>query len=187
MHGQQVGYTRVSTIDQNTVRQLDGVTLDRVFEDKASGKDTNRPQLDSCLSHLREGDTLNVHSIDRLARNLADLSKLVDQLTARGVAVKFHNECLTFTGDDSPSNKLMLQMMGAFAEFERSMIRSRQAEGIAAAQNKGTRFGAKPKLTTVQIEQIAARVSNGEFIKTLADEHGVSRQTLHTALKRLAA
>jgi len=102
MSGQQVGYLRVSTVIQNTARQLEGVALDKVFEDRASGKNTDRPQLAACLSHLREGDTLHVHSMDRLCRNLDDLRRIVKDLTGRGVVVRFHKEGLTFTGEDSP-------------------------------------------------------------------------------------
>ena len=133
MKGQNVGYIRVSSVDQNSDRQLSDTSLDVVFEDKCSGKDTQRPQLKACLRHLRSGDALHVHSIDRLARNLKDLQTLVEELTGRGVTIRFNKENLTFTGDANPMQKLMLQMMGAFAEFERSMIRERQREGIAAA------------------------------------------------------
>src|SRR5689334_15803045 len=131
--GQRVGYIRVSTLDQSTARQLDGVDLDKVFEDKASGKDTHRPQLKACLAHLREGDTLIVHSMDRLARNLTDLRALVDDLVARGVAVQFVKEGQTFTGKADHMARLMLNLMGSFAEFEREIIRERQREGIAIA------------------------------------------------------
>jgi DNA invertase Pin-like site-specific DNA recombinase len=117
-------------LDQNPERQLDQVNLDRIFTDKASGKDTSRPQLAELLAFIREGDTVVVHSMDRLARNLDDLRKLVQQLTQRGVCVEFLKESLTFTGEDSPMSQLLLSVMGAFAEFERALIRERQREGI---------------------------------------------------------
>ena len=94
MSGKQIGYIRVSTIDQNTDRQLHGITLDKVFEDKCSGKDANRPQLKECLSYLRDGDTLHIHSIDRLARSLRDLLNIVEELLGRGVKIIFHKETL---------------------------------------------------------------------------------------------
>jgi DNA invertase Pin-like site-specific DNA recombinase len=97
---QRVGYIRVSTLDQNTIRQLEGVTLDKTFTDKASGKDTHRPALVAALEYVREGDVLVVHSLDRLARNLEDLLGLVRKLTERGVTVEFISERLTFSGDD---------------------------------------------------------------------------------------
>lgn len=125
MVGQRIGYIRVSTLEQNTVRQFDGVQLDRLFTDKASRKDVKRPQVGELLGFIRDGDTLVVHSMDRLARNLDDLRALVQQLTARGVRVEFLKENLTFTGEDSPLAQLMLSVMGAFAEFERSLVSRR--------------------------------------------------------------
>ncbi|WP_257252733.1 MULTISPECIES: recombinase family protein [unclassified Endozoicomonas] len=182
MKGQNVGYIRVSSIDQNTARQLDGVELDTTFEEHCSGKDTNRPQLKACLRHLRKGDLLHVHSIDRLARSLKDLQTLVEDLTEQGISVQFHKENLMFSGESTPMHKLMFQMMGAFAEFERSMIRERQREGIAAARKQGKQIGAKPKLTKQQLTEIKARISAGEQKKALALEYAVSRQTLYNAL-----
>ena len=142
--GQVVGYIRVSSLDQNTERQLDGRKLDRTFTDKASGKDTNRPELQAAIDYVREGDRLVVHSMDRLARNLDDLRKLVSDLTAHGVVVEFVKECLIFTGEEKAMSKLLLSVMGAFAEFERSLIRERQREGIALAKQKGVYAGRKP-------------------------------------------
>ena len=129
----RVGYIRVSSVDQNTVRQLDGIAVERTFTDKASGKDTTRPALDEMLAFVRDGDTVIVHSMDRLARNLDDLRRVVRSLTGKGVRVDFVKESLAFTGDDSPMATLLLSVMGAFAEFERALILERQREGIAAA------------------------------------------------------
>ena len=133
-----IGYIRVSGVDQNTVRQesaFDGLNLNKVFEDKASGKDVHRPALERCLEVLRDGDTLHVHSIDRLARNMQDLLSLLSDLTGRGVSVKFHKENLTFTPDkENPFQRLQLQLIGSVAEFERAIIRERQREGIAIAK-----------------------------------------------------
>ena len=183
----QVGYRRVSTVDQNNARQLDGLELDKLFEDKASGKDVKRPGLEQCLAYVREGDMLVVHSIDRLARNLADLERLVCDLNGRGVAVRFIKEGLTFgTGDDSPMARLQLQMMGAFAQFERALIRERQREGIAATQAKGKHLGRSASLSGGQVAEIKARVAGGETKKSLAAEYGVSRQTIYSTLERAA-
>lgn len=182
MTGQNVGYIRVSSVDQNTARQLDGIELDTTFEDQCSGKDTNRPQLKACLRHLRKGDRLHIHSIDRLARSLKDLQTLVEGLTEQGVSIQFHKECLTFSGDSNPMHKLMFQMMGAFAEFERSMIGERQREGIAVARKKGKQIGAKPKLSSDQTDELKRRLANGEQKKALALEYGISRQTLYNLL-----
>jgi DNA invertase Pin-like site-specific DNA recombinase len=182
MSGQKVAYIRVSSVDQNTDRQLEGMEFDDTFIDKVSGKDTNRPELTRCLRHIRKGDTLHVHSIDRLARNMADLLRLVDELTGRGVAVDFHKEKLVFTGEENPFQTLQLQMMGAFAEFERSLIRERQREGIAAAKKKGKQIGAKRKLSPEQVVEIRSRLASGVTKKDLAQQYEVSRQTLYTAL-----
>jgi DNA invertase Pin-like site-specific DNA recombinase len=178
----QVGYIRVSTASQNTDRQLASIALDEVFEEKASAKDAKRPVLQACLRYLRKGDTLHVHSMDRLARNLFDLQHLVKDMTSRGVAVQFHKESLTFTGEENPMATLLLQVMGAIAQFERSLIRERQREGIAAAKAKGKQVGAKPKLTAKQIAEIRQRVGQGAMKTALAREYGISRQTLYSAL-----
>ncbi|WP_404420058.1 recombinase family protein [Marinospirillum sp.] len=183
MSGQHLAYIRVSSVDQNTDRQLDGMEFDERFTDKVSGKDTNRPALTECLRHARKGDTLHVHSIDRLARNMSDLMQLVSDLTGRGVTVQFHKENLAFTGEANPFQTLQLQMMGAFAEFERSMIRERQKEGIAIAKRKGKQIGAKRKLTPEQVAEIRCKLASGGTKKDVAQEYGVSRQTLYTALE----
>src|SRR3954462_15501413 len=131
MAGQQIGYIRVSTLDQQTERQLDGIALDQTFSDKASGKDTNRPQLELLLRFARTGDTIIVHSMDRLARNLDDLRRIGQHPTPKGVGIEFVKEHLAFAGEDSPMVSLMLSVMRAFAEFERALIHERQREGIA--------------------------------------------------------
>src|ERR1700693_126287 len=151
MKAKKVGYIRVSSLDQNTDRQLDGITLNKVFTDKCSGKDTHRPQLALALEFLREGDTLLVHSMDRLARHVNDLRHIVKTLTADGIAVLFVKENITFTGDDSPMNNLLLTLLGAVAEFERSMIHERQREGIAIAKTKGVYKGRKQQLTPLPV------------------------------------
>ena len=177
--GQRVGYLRVSTVDQNTDRQLDGISLDKVFTDKASGKDTNRPELTRALEYVREGDILVVHSMGRLARNLEDLRRIVRELTGRGVRVEFVKESLTFTGEDSAMNTLLLSMLGAVAEFERSMILERQREGIAIAKAAGKYKGRKASLTQDQARELSDRLANGESVTALAGEYGVSRQTVY--------
>jgi DNA invertase Pin-like site-specific DNA recombinase len=181
-HDKKIGYVRVSGLDQKTDRQLDGEDLDKVFTDKASGKDTHRPQLQAALDYIREGDELVVHSMDRLARNLDDLRRMVQDLTKKGVHVRFVKENLTFTGEDSPMSNLLLSLLGAVAEFERSMIRERQREGIALAKKAGVYKGRKPSLTKEHVTEIRRRAKAGEQKTSLALEYGVSRQTLYTAL-----
>lgn len=181
-NGHNVGYVRVSSIGQNLERQLDGVALDKIFTEKASAKDVKRPRLNECIDYLRDGDVLHVHSIDRLARNLIDLQTILQNLNGKGVAVRFHKEGLMFTGDDNPMSKLMLQMMGAFAEFERNLIKERQMEGIKVALKNGVKFGRQRVLTDEQVIEIKNRIANGEQKKALAAEYGISRQTLYTAI-----
>jgi len=177
--GQKVGYVRVSTVEQHTGRQLDGIELNRVFMDKASGKDAQRPELQQLLEFVREGDTVMVHSMDRLARNLDDLRRIVKLLTGKGVCVEFVKEHLTFRGDDSPMATLLLSMMGAFAEFERSLILERQREGIAQAKARGAYKGRKPSLSPSKAEELRERIRAGEMKAKLAREYGISRETLY--------
>lgn len=183
MRGQRIGYVRVSSFDQNPERQLDQVQVDRLFTDKASGKDTQRPQLDALLSFAREGDTVVVHSMDRLARNLDDLRRLVQTLTKRGIRIEFVKECLSFTGEDSPMANLLLSVMGAFAEFERALIGERQREGIALAKGRGVYRGRKKALVDDQVIELRRRAGAGEPKATLAREFGISRETLYQYLK----
>lgn len=183
MKGQRIGYVRVSSTDQNPERQLEGVDLDRVFTDKASGKDTQRPQLDALLTYAREGDMVVVHSMDRLARNLDDLRRLVQQLTRREIGVTFMKENLTFTGEDSPMANLLLSVMGAFAEFERALIHERQREGIALAKKRGAYRGRKNTLSPDQVVTLRHRVGAGEQKAALAREFGISRETLYQYLQ----
>lgn len=183
MKGQNVGYIRVSSAGQNAARQLDGVELDRLFEEVASGKGRGeRPALAEALLYCREGDTLHVHSMDRLARNLVDLRQIVEQMTGKGVAIRFHKENLTFTGGDSPMANLLLSVMGAFAEFERALIKERQREGITQAKIRGVYTGRRPALSEAQIAQMKERVGRGESKTALAKELGISRSGLYNYL-----
>lgn len=181
--GHTIGYVRVSTADQSSLRQLEGLSLDRVYEDTASGKDVNRPQLQAALNFLREGDRLIVHSMDRLARNLDDLRRIVLSLVEKGVQVQFVKESLTFTGDDSPIANLLLSVMGAVAEFERALLRERQREGIAIAKKRGVYRGRKPSLSAQRAAQLRKRAEEGKETKAdLAREFGISRAALYVYL-----
>jgi DNA invertase Pin-like site-specific DNA recombinase len=175
------GYRRVSTTDQNEDRQLEGVAVDKMFTDKASGKDTQRIELQFLLRMLDAGDTLVVHSMDRLARNLDDLRKVVKDLTSRGVNVQFIKESLTFTGEDSPTATLLLSVMGAFAEFERALIRERQREGILLAKKAGVYKGRKPSLDATKAATLRERAKS-ENKAALAREFGISRAALYNYL-----
>jgi len=183
MLGQRIGYIRVSTLDQHVDRQLEGIVVDKTFIDKASGKDTKRPQLELLMSFARAGDTVVVHSMDRLARNLDDLRRMVSILTGRGVRIEFVKEHLSFTGDDSPMASLLLSVMGAFAEFERALIHERQREGIALAKQRGAYKGRKKSLSQSVVAELRQRLTTGMSKAQIARELGISRQTLYQYLR----
>jgi DNA invertase Pin-like site-specific DNA recombinase len=181
--GQRVAYTRVSTLDQNTARQLGGTVVDTTFTDKALGKDVNRPQLAAMLGFVREGDVVLVHSMDRLARNIDDLRRIVGELTAKGVRVQFVKEQFMFTGEDTAMANLLLSVMGAFAEFERALIGERQRQGITLTKQRGAYRGRKKSLTEDQVTQLHQRAGAGEAKTTLAREFGISRETVYQYLR----
>ncbi len=183
MKGQRIGYVRVSAIDQNMDRQLDGIELDCKFIDKASGKDVKRPQLDAMLQHARHGDVVVVHSMDRLARNLKDLLQIVESLTKKGVRVEFLKEALVFNGDDAPMPKLLLGMLGAVAEFERSLMKERQKEGIALAKARGAYGGRKPTLSSEQVADLRNRAEMGIPKAKIAREFKITRETVYQYIK----
>lgn len=183
MSGKIIGYVRVSSYDQNPKRQLEGVPLDKIFTDKASGKDLKRPAFQELLDYVREGDTVMVHSLDRLARNLDHLRHVINVLTQKGVRIEFLKEKLVFTGEDSPLSHLLLSVMGAFAEFERSLIRERQLEGIAIARQKGLYKGRRKALNEAQAKELRERALQGEKKSILAQRFNISRETLYQYLK----
>lgn len=187
MTGKKIGYIRVSTKLQNTERQLDGMDLDLIFTDHASGKDTKRPKLEELLNYVRDSDVVYVHSMDRLARNLDDLRQIIKTITNKQAQVNFVKEGLEFTNTASPMSQLMLSLMGAFAEFEHSLIRERQLEGIAKAKERGV-YERKRKLSDEQIQEISNLVSQeNEFNKVnktkIAKKYGIGKTTLYYYLK----
>lgn len=175
-----VGYRRVSTEDQNFDRQDLGA-VDKLFEEKLSGKNAkDRPALNAMLDWVRDGDTVLVHSIDRLARDLRDLQAIIQTLNDKSVAITFKSEGLTFSASsDDAFAKLQLQMMGAFAEFERNIIRKRQAEGIAKAKAKGLYKG-RPK--TVDDAKVKELKTTGMGATAIAKELGIGRATVYKSL-----
>lgn len=183
--GQKIGYARVSSKDQNLARQkarLQQEKVFRIYTDQISGSSTKRPGLDGALTYLRPGDQLIVTSMDRLARSLIDLHQIVDDLTGRGVSVKFLKEGQTYSQDSSPVAKLMLGMLGAVAEFERSIIRERQAEGIAKAKERGVYKGRARALTPAQVEQARVWVADGVPKAQVARRLNIGRTTLYKYL-----
>ena len=183
--GQKIGYARVSSKDQNLDRQLAALKKEkvfRVFTDTVSGSSTQRPGLDGALNYVRAGDQLIVVSMDRLARSLIDLHRLVDELAERGVSVKFLKEGQTYSLDSSPVAKLMLGLLGSVAEFERSIIRERQAEGIAKAKARGVYKGRAKALNEEQVVQAREWVSEGVPKAEVARRFGIGRTTLYKYL-----
>ena len=179
--GRKIGYVRVSSVNQKTERQLDGVAVDRTFTDNCSGKDTERPQLTLMLGNLRDGDTLLVHPMDR---DVGDLRRIVEGLTARGVVVQFIKESLTFSDEASPMNLLLLNMLGVVAQFERAMILERQREGIAVAKLRGVYKGRNPVMDAASIALALAFIKDGVPKTVIARELGVSRASLYAHLKQ---
>ncbi|WP_294620670.1 recombinase family protein [uncultured Roseovarius sp.] len=175
-----IGYRRVSSEGQNLDRQDLG-ELDKVFEEKLSGKSAkDRPALQAMIDYAREGDSVVVYSIDRLARDLRDLQDIISTLNDKGVDISFLSESLTFSADaDDAFAKLQLQMMGAFAEFERNIIRKRQAEGIAKAKAAGKFKGGKKRIDRDQVHKLR---SDGLSTYKIAEQMGISRMSVHRIL-----
>lgn len=176
-----IGYIRVSTDHQNTERQLDGLNLDKIFIEKQSGIKKDREQLKAMIDYVREGDTVFVHSIDRLGRSLIDLKKIVEQLKNKGVSVVFYKNKLEFMSDKSNStHELMFNVLASFAQFERDMIKERQAEGIAKAKAKGVYKGKARKVTD---KQILDTLSEGVSIRKTAELLGCGISTVQRVKK----
>ena len=184
MTHQVVGYVRVSSQGQNTARQLADIKLDKEFIDKVTGSNMDREQLKECMAYVRNGDLLVVESIDRLARNLRDLQEIIANITGKGVSIKFIKENLTFSGNEDAMATLMLQMMGAFAEFERTMIRSRQRDGIDAAKKAGKHLGRPPKVDNKFRKVVKEKIESCQSIRSIAKDLNVSRATIYKVLEK---
>lgn len=190
MSNQLIGYIRVSTREQSTGRQSTGMEhlqLDKVFTEKLSGKNKERPELLNCMAYARDGDTLYIYSIDRLARSLGDLESIIKELVDKGVTVHFIKESQVYSRDNSnPFNKVLLQVLGAFAEFERNIMLERQAEGIAHAKANGTKsgkpFGKQPLDMTRRTEAIELS-KQGNNISQIAKAMGLSRASIYKLLQ----
>ena len=179
-----IGYRRTSSSDQNLARQDLG-HCDKVFEEEKSGKSaSDRPKLQELLSYARKGDTVVVHSIDRMARDLRDLQDIVQQLNDNGVAITFNSERLTFDPDGSDAlAKLQLQMMGAFAEFERNIIKKRQLEGISKAKERGV-YVNHGRTRSIDRDQVHQLRDEGLSTYKIADKMGISRMSVHRILNQ---
>jgi DNA invertase Pin-like site-specific DNA recombinase len=181
----KIAYIRVSTVEQNTARQLDGMKFDKVFTEKVSGANVKRPELDSMLDFIRDGDHVHVHSIDRLARSLVDLNVIVSKAIAKGATVHFETEQLIFDGsNDNIHQTLHFNMLGAFAQFERSLIKQRQMEGIAKAKERGAyeKVGRKSSLSDEQVADMRKLKAQGVKVKDLMVQFGISRTSVYSYL-----
>jgi len=170
-----IAYIRVSTIVQNTTRQLQDLEFDETFIDKVSGKDNNRPALIEMIKFVREGDIINVHDLSRLGRNIKELRNLIDELISKGVTVKFHKEQLTFNNSSDAMSKLLLNMLGAVYEFEREVMLERQKEGIAIAKLEGKYKGRK---ATVDKDEISRLLEAGMSMRKVASKLGIGLSTV---------
>ena len=179
-------YLRVSSILQNTERQLLDVPCDRVYEDKLSGKDTNRPQFQLMMSNLRSGDIVNVHSLDRVGRNTKDILEIVETIKEIGSTIHFHKENLKFDGSKSDLySDLMLTILSGFATFERNIILERQREGIEIAKQKGKYKGGKQKFDVEQKNRIKELVEEGVSISSVCRTMKCSRPTIYKVINEV--
>ncbi|MFJ5732405.1 recombinase family protein [Streptomyces paradoxus] len=183
--GQLIGYARVSTDDQEAHLQRNALTAAgcaRIFEDKASGKNTDRAELRAALDCARPGDTLCVWKLDRFARSLIDLVTMVDTLRERGIGFKVLTGALANIDPSTADGRLMLQVVGAMAEFERSLIKERTRAGLDAAKAQG-RTGGRPSVVDEDVLTVArARKAKGESVSAIAKALGISRATLYRHL-----
>ena len=179
-----VAYKRVSTEIQNTERQLEGMAFDKEFEDKLSGKNKERPQLQAMIDYVRDGDIVYIHSLDRLGRNTKDLIEIMEALRTKGVTVVFHKQGLEFKPNtNNPMSDLMFNMLSAFAQFEREILLERQREGIAIAKEKGKYKGSKEKINNK--DEIKQLVANGMSYRNIAEKLEISLSTVQRTMQEL--
>ena len=182
--GCKVGYVRVSSLDQNPERQLDGLELHHCFVDRYTGKNRERPKLQEMLRFIRMGDEICIHSMDRLARNLEDLLHLVKEILDKGCSVHFMKEKIDFySNDENPMGKLILSVFGAIAEFERALIKERQREGIEIAKRKGKYKGKPCSVTADQSAQMKQMLENCVTKAAIARHFGLHVNTVRKYLE----
>lgn len=163
-------YIRCSTVEQNTARQLVDVPCDQKFTDMASGKNVKRPELQNLLNTIRAGDVINVHSLDRMCRNVKDLLEIVEKIQQKGATIKFHKENLTFSPNaNDPMNKAIMTIIGAIAELERNLILERVREGVAQAKQAGKYKGRQNSLSEIQADELRAMI--GKYNRSKIAKH----------------
>ena len=178
--GKRVGYARVSTVGQSLDVQLECLNhCDKVFQEKHTGTTADRPQLKACLQYLREGDTLVITKLDRLARSTFHLTQIANRLNSNGVKLEVLDQNIDTT---SSTGKLLFNILATIAEFETEIRKERQMEGIAKAKSRGVQFGRKPTLTDGDREAIRVKRSEGRLIKELMQDYGVSKSTVYRVL-----
>ena len=176
-----VGYARVSSIGQSLDVQLEKLKgCDRIFKEKRSGVDTTRPALKQCLEFLRDGDTLRVTKIDRLARSTSDLYRIVSELAEKGVSFKVVDDPSIDT--TSRTGKLVMGILALIAEFENDIRWERQMDGIAKAKDRGVKFGRKRELTEDRVKEIRALRESGETVPAIIKQTGFSKASIYRAL-----
>lgn len=173
-----VGYIRVSSVDQNDSRQLDGLELDKIYREKVSGRGREREQLIQCMDYLREGDTLFVHSIDRLARNQRDLQNIVHELVEKGVSIKFVTENIHVDSEPNPMRDMILSVFAGQAQFEVDLIKERQREGIRKAKERGQQLGRQP-LKPKKVKEIYERLDKKQSVKKISNEMEIGASTVY--------
>lgn len=183
MSGKRIGYIRVSTVDQNPDRQLVDIQLDKKFIDHASASSLDRPQLKTMLEFIREDDVIIVHSMDRLARNVVDLRKIVDEVVGKQAEVRFIKENLIFNSSKNSMSNLLLNVMGAMAEFELEFIRERIREGVALAKSQGKYKGRARKLNAEKIDLLKEQMKTRNSKSQIARNLKISRRTLYNYLE----
>ncbi|QOJ13991.1 MAG: recombinase family protein [Planctomycetia bacterium] len=185
--GQRLGYVYVGVGDRDAHRQLEGEELDRIFMDIATDRNNRRPQRNALFAHAHAGDTIVAQRMAGLARNADELRRIVLRETARGVHVQFVKERLVFTSEGSPMTDLLLTMLGAVADFERTLLKERHREGVALARQRGIYGGRRRKLSSERVQELRARAASGERKARLAREFGISRETLYQYLRESEA
>lgn len=171
-----IGYIRVSSHTQNDARQLDGVKLKKVYREAASGKNTDRKELQALLDYIREGDSVAVHELSRIGRNLADINSIIETIINKGASILFVKENLEFKKDSNDMvSKLMLQMLGSFYEFERDIILERQREGIEKAKAAGKYKGGKRRIDTQAVKRL---LDEGMSLGKIATHLSISKSSV---------
>jgi len=177
-----IGYARVSSVGQSLEVQLDKLShCEKIFEEKKSATSGTRPRLQACLEYIREGDTLVVSRLDRLARSTLHLCQIADELERKRVNLQVIDQSID-TSD--ATGRLLFNMLGAIAQFETEIRAERQMDGIQKAKDRGIQFGSKPKLTDEQISELRLRRQNGELIRELMTDYGISKATVYRYLDR---